>query len=59
MPAAPELEVAIVSHGAEGLLRRCLSSLRAQPPASAGMRVTVVDTGNADRLVAVAAAGER
>ena len=47
MPA-PELEVAIVSHGAEGLLRRCLASLRAQPPASAAMRVTVVDSGSPD-----------
>ena len=44
----PELEVVIVSHGAEGLLRRCLSSLREQPPARAAMRVTVVDSGSAD-----------
>ncbi len=48
MPAAPELEVAIVSHGAEGLLRRCLTSLRAQPPAGAAMQVTVVDSGSPD-----------
>jgi GT2 family glycosyltransferase len=45
--AAPELEVVIVSHGAEGLLRRCLASLRQHPPAAA-MRVTVVDSGSPD-----------
>ena len=38
----------IVSHGAEGLLRRCLASLREHPPASATMRVTVVDSGSPD-----------
>jgi GT2 family glycosyltransferase len=43
-----ELEVVIVSHGAEALLRRCLASLRAHPPANAEMRVTVVDSGSAD-----------
>ncbi len=43
----PELEVVIVSHGAEALLRRCLRSLDLHPPA-AEMRVTVVDSGSAD-----------
>jgi GT2 family glycosyltransferase len=43
----PELEVVIVSHGAEALLRRCLSSL-AEHPAAGGMRVTVVDSGSPD-----------
>jgi len=47
MPASPDLEVAIVSHGAAELLRRCLRSLR-EHPASGGMRVTVVDSGSAD-----------
>jgi N-acetylglucosaminyl-diphospho-decaprenol L-rhamnosyltransferase len=47
MPAAPDLEVAIVSHGGEKLLRRCLGSLRAHPP-SGEMRVTVVDSGSPD-----------
>ncbi len=42
-----ELETVIVSHGAEGLLRRCLVSLRENPPAG-GMRVTVVDSGSPD-----------
>jgi hypothetical protein len=44
----PDLEVAIVSHGAEGLLRRCLGSLREHPPETATMRVTVVDSGSPD-----------
>lgn len=50
MPAepAPDLEVVIVSHGAEELLRRCLASLRAHPPGAATMRVTVVDSGSPD-----------
>jgi N-acetylglucosaminyl-diphospho-decaprenol L-rhamnosyltransferase len=48
MQAAPELEVAIVSHGAEELLRRCLRSLAAHPPAAGRMRVTVVDSGSPD-----------
>jgi N-acetylglucosaminyl-diphospho-decaprenol L-rhamnosyltransferase len=50
MPAEPppELEVVIVSHGAEALLRRCLESLRAHPPRTATMRVTVVDSGSVD-----------
>jgi GT2 family glycosyltransferase len=47
MVAPPELEVAIVAHGAEGLLRRCLSSL-GEHPATGGMRVTVVDSGSPD-----------
>jgi N-acetylglucosaminyl-diphospho-decaprenol L-rhamnosyltransferase len=44
----PDLEVAIVSHGAEALLRRCLESLREHPPGTATMRVTVVDSGSPD-----------
>jgi len=43
----PELEVAIVSHGAEALLRNCLRSLR-EHPARGGMKVTVVDSGSPD-----------
>ncbi len=43
-----DLEVVIVSHGAEALLRRCLESLRAHPPRGAAMRVTVVDSGSTD-----------
>ncbi len=42
------LEVVVVSHGAEALLRRCLASLRAHPPAGGAMRVTVVDSGSLD-----------
>ena len=42
-----ELEVVIVSHGAEALLRRCLASL-AEHPAGGEMRVTVVDSGSPD-----------
>jgi GT2 family glycosyltransferase len=45
---APDLEVAIVSHGAEALLRRCLRSLFEHPPAAGEMRVTVVDSGSPD-----------
>jgi GT2 family glycosyltransferase len=48
MTAAPDLEVAIVSHGAEALLRNCLRSLREHPPAAGEMRVTVVDSGSPD-----------
>jgi N-acetylglucosaminyl-diphospho-decaprenol L-rhamnosyltransferase len=48
MAASPDLEVAIVSHGAELLLRRCLASLREHPPRGAEMRVTVVDSGSPD-----------
>jgi len=44
----PELEVVIVSHGAEALLRRCLRSLREHPIAAGEMRVTVVDSGSPD-----------
>lgn len=47
MPGPPDLEVAIVSHGAEELLRRCLRSLR-EHPAAGEMRVTVVDSGSPD-----------
>ena len=46
--AAPDLEVVVVSHGAEVLLRRTLASLAAHPPAAATMRVTVVDSGSPD-----------
>jgi GT2 family glycosyltransferase len=42
------LDVVIVSHGAEALLRRCLRSLVEHPPAEDGMRVTVVDSGSPD-----------
>ena len=42
------IEVVIVSHGAEALLRRCLASLAAHPPATGTMRVTVVDSGSPD-----------
>jgi GT2 family glycosyltransferase len=45
--AAPDLEVVIVSHGAEELLRRCLRSLR-EHPAGGEMLVTVVDSGSPD-----------
>ena len=41
------LEVVVVSHGAEGLLRRCLHSLGEHPP-QGEMRVTVVDSGSPD-----------
>ncbi len=43
-----ELEVVIVSHGAEALLRRCLRSLQEHPIAAGEMRVTVVDSGSPD-----------
>jgi hypothetical protein len=42
-----ELEVIVVSHGAEALLRNCLRSLREHPP-QGEMRVTVVDSGSPD-----------
>jgi N-acetylglucosaminyl-diphospho-decaprenol L-rhamnosyltransferase len=42
-----ELEVVIVSHGAEGLLRNCLRSLE-EHPAQGDTRVTVVDSGSPD-----------
>jgi N-acetylglucosaminyl-diphospho-decaprenol L-rhamnosyltransferase len=44
----PELEVVIVSHGAEALLRRCLRSLEEHPISGGEMRVTVVDSGSPD-----------
>jgi N-acetylglucosaminyl-diphospho-decaprenol L-rhamnosyltransferase len=47
MPSAPDLEVVVVSHGAEGLLRRCLRSLE-EHPATGTMQVTVVDSGSPD-----------
>jgi len=47
MPEQLDLEVVIVSHGAKGLLRRCLRSLE-QHPATGTMRVTVVDSGSTD-----------
>jgi N-acetylglucosaminyl-diphospho-decaprenol L-rhamnosyltransferase len=47
MAGGLDLEVVIVSHGAEGLLRNCLRSLHAHPPAGE-MRVTVVDSGSPD-----------
>jgi GT2 family glycosyltransferase len=47
MPTPIDLDVIVVSHGAEGLLRRCLDSLR-RHPASGEMRVTVVDSGSPD-----------
>ena len=42
------LEVVIVSHGAEALLRRCLRSLEEHPLSGGEMRVTVVDSGSTD-----------
>jgi hypothetical protein len=42
-----DLEVGIVSHGAEGLLRNCLRSLREHPPRGE-TRVTIVDSGSPD-----------
>lgn len=46
--AGLDLEVVVVSHGAEALLRRCLRSLEAHPIAGGEMRVTVVDSGSPD-----------
>lgn len=43
-----ELEVVVVSHGAEALLRRCLRSLEEHPITGGEMRVTVVDSGSPD-----------
>jgi hypothetical protein len=45
---ALDLEVVVVSHGAEALLRRCLRSLEAHPIAAGEMRVSVVDSGSPD-----------
>ncbi len=42
------LEVVIVSHGAEALLRHCLRSLEEHPISEGEMRVTVVDSGSPD-----------
>jgi N-acetylglucosaminyl-diphospho-decaprenol L-rhamnosyltransferase len=42
----PQLDVVVVSHGAEDLLRRCLLSLEEHPDAGGEMRVTVVDSGS-------------
>ena len=42
-----DLEVIVVSHGAEALLRNCLRSLE-EHPAQGAMRVTVVDSGSPD-----------
>lgn len=47
MDSPLELEVVIVSHGAEALLRNCLRSL-GEHPARGAMRVTVVDSGSPD-----------
>ncbi len=44
---SPQLEIVIVSHGAAGLLRRCLESLR-RHPASCPAQITVVDSGSID-----------
>lgn len=46
--AGLELEVVVVSHGAEALLRRCLRSLEEHPLSDGEMRVTVVDSGSPD-----------
>jgi hypothetical protein len=45
---ALDLEVVVVSHGAEALLRRCLRSLEEHPIAEGEMRVSVVDSGSPD-----------
>ena len=47
MSARARVETIIVSHGAEGLLRRCLRSLEEHPPGG-GMSVVVVDSGSPD-----------
>jgi N-acetylglucosaminyl-diphospho-decaprenol L-rhamnosyltransferase len=47
MSLPPDLEVVIVSHGAEELLWRCLRSLE-EHPGGGEMRVTVVDSGSPD-----------
>jgi N-acetylglucosaminyl-diphospho-decaprenol L-rhamnosyltransferase len=43
-----DLEVVVVSHGAEALLRRCLRSLQEHTLTAGEMRVTVVDSGSPD-----------
>jgi N-acetylglucosaminyl-diphospho-decaprenol L-rhamnosyltransferase len=45
--AGANLDVVVVSHGAEELLRRCLRSLE-EHPAAGETRVTVVDSGSPD-----------
>jgi GT2 family glycosyltransferase len=47
MADRPDLDVVVVAHGAEALLRNCLRSLREHPPGGE-MRVTVVDSGSPD-----------
>jgi GT2 family glycosyltransferase len=47
LPTQLDLEIVIVSHSAEKLLRRCLRSLEAHP-ARGETRVTVVDSGSPD-----------
>jgi GT2 family glycosyltransferase len=42
-----DLDTVVVSHGAEGLVRNCLRSLREHPPRG-GVQVTVVDSGSPD-----------
>ncbi len=49
------IDVVIVSHGGESLLRRTLRSL-AEHPAAEGMTVTVVDSGSPDRTPDMVAA---
>ncbi|HKF83425.1 MAG TPA: glycosyltransferase family 2 protein [Solirubrobacterales bacterium] len=44
----PDLEVVIVSHGAEALLRHCLRSLQEHPLSGGETRVSVVDSGSPD-----------
>jgi len=51
MPAAPRLEVIIVSYRSSGLLRACLESLRAHAPE--GSLVHVVDNGSRDDTVTI------
>ncbi|MGN6215625.1 MAG: glycosyltransferase family 2 protein [Solirubrobacterales bacterium] len=51
--AQPALEVVVVSHGAEALLRRCLRSLAEHPIDGGEMRVTVVDSGSPDATPAM------
>ncbi len=51
----PTLEVIVVSHGAPGLVRNCLRSLR-ENPAPVPTRVTVVDSGSPDETPDMVAA---
>jgi GT2 family glycosyltransferase len=41
------LDVVVISHGAEEMVRRCLQSLEEHPPRG-GARITVVDSGSPD-----------